>query len=125
MEGFNDLKAAPAGYDYWSPTNTGSKNPRPIFGDDRNVQVWSDRWLENASFFRISSISLAYNWKPNFLKGYVENVKISATAQNMITFTGCSGYDSDFNSNNVFLPGVDSSFYPSPKSWVFGVNIDF
>ena len=125
MEGFNDLKAAPAGYDYWSPTNTGSKNPRPIFGDDRNVQVWSDRWLENASFFRISSISLAYNWKPKFLKGYVENVKISATAQNMITFTGYSGYDSDFNSNNIFLPGVDSSFYPSPKSWVFGVNIDF
>lgn len=125
MEGFNDLKAAPAHYDYWTPTNTGSKNPRPIFGDNRNVQTWSDRWLENSSFFRISSISLAYNWKPKFLKGSVDNVKVSVTAQNMFTFTGYSGYDPDYNSNNIFLPGVDSSFYPSPKSWVFGVNIDF
>lgn len=125
MEGFNDLKAAPANYDYWSPTNTGSKNPRPIFGDNRNVQSWSDRWLENSSFFRISSISLAYNWKPQFLKGSVENVKVSVTAQNMFTFTSYSGYDPDYNSNNIFLPGVDSTFYPSPKSWVFGVNIDF
>ncbi len=125
MEGLNDCKSATAGYDYWSPTNTGSKNPRPIFGDERNNHQWSDRWLEDASFFRFSSISLAYNWKPKFLKGYVENVKVSVTCQNLITITKYKGFDPDFNSNSIFLPGVDMSYYPSPKSWVFGINIDF
>jgi len=125
LEGFNDCKGAYAGYDYWSPTNTDSKNPRPIYGDERNSHLWSDRWLENSSFFRFSSISLAYNWKPKFLKGYVDNVKISVTGQNLITITKYKGFDPDFNSNNIFLPGVDMSAYPSPKSWVFGVNIDF
>ncbi len=125
MEGFNDCKGAYAGYDYWSPTNTGSKNPRPIYGDERNSHLWSDRWLENSSFFRFSSISLSYNWSPKFLKGYVENVRLSVTGQNLITISKYKGFDPDYNSNNIFLPGVDMSNYPSPKSWVFGVNIDF
>lgn len=124
MNSLMDCKNAYAGYDYWTPTNTGSKNPRPIYGDNRNSYEYNDRWLEEASFFRLSSISIGYNWKPKFLKGYVENVRVSFTGQNLLTITGYDGYDPDFN-GSLFDPGFDNVYYPSPKSYIFGLNIDF
>ncbi len=124
MNTFADCKGAYAGYDYWSPTNTGSKNPRPIYGDLRNAYVYSDRWLEDSSFFRLSSVSLGFNWKPSWLKGYVDNIRVSFTAQNLLTITSYKGYDPDYNSD-LFEPGVDYVYYPSPKSYIFGINLNF
>ncbi len=119
-----DCKGAYAGYDYWSPTNTGSKNPRPIYGDMRNSYTYSDRWLEDSSFFRLSSVSIGWNWKPSWLKGYVDNIRLSFTAQNLLTITSYKGYDPDYNSS-LFEPGVDYIYYPSPKSYIFGLNLNF
>lgn len=119
-----DCKGAMAGYDYWRPDNTGAANPRPIYGDTRNSYNYIDRWLEDSSFFRISSMSVGYNWKPSFLSGYVDNIRLSFTAQNLITFTSYKGYDPDYNSS-LFEPGVDYIYYPSPKSYVFALNLSF
>lgn len=124
MSIFQDCAAAYAGYDYWTPTNTNSSNPRLIYGDSRNTPDYMDRWLESASFFRISTLSAAYNWKPEFLHGIVDNVRLSLTAQNLITLTSYKGYDPDFQ-GSLFEPGVDYSSYASPKSVIFSLNIKF
>lgn len=122
LEGLQDCNASIAGYQYWSLTNTKSKNPRPLYGDERNSYVYIDRWLEDASFLRISSMSVGYNWKPGFLKKYVENIRFSVAAQNLLTFTGYSGYDADFQ-GTLFEPGMDFCTYPSPKSFIFSLNV--
>lgn len=124
QEGFQDCNSAPEGYDYWRPDNTGSKNPRLLYGDLRNSYEYIDRWLENNSFFRISNISVGYNWKPEFLKKYVENIRIGIAAQNLITFTSYSGYDPDFQ-GTLFEPGMDFCTYPSPKSFIFSLDVQF
>ncbi len=122
---FQDCAQAPAGYDYWTPENAGSKNPRLIYGDGRNTLDYCDRWLDKGDFFRISSISLAYNWRrPAIFKNYVDNVRVSIAGQNLITFTPYKGYDPDFK-GSLFEPGVDYSSYPSPKSVIFSLNISF
>ncbi len=123
--GLQDCNNVFAGYDYWTPTNTGSKNPRPLYGDQRNSYTYNDRWIENSSFFRISSISVSYNWKPSFLSKWVDNIKLSVAGQNLVTFTGYKGgYDPDFQAS-LFEPGQDNCSYPSPRSVIFTVNVRF
>ena len=124
QDSFHDCNSALAGYDYWTPTNTGSKNPRLIYGDTRNSYEYIDRWLENGSFFKISSIAVGYNWKPEFMKKYIENIRVGVSAQNLITFTSYSGYDPDFQ-GTLFEPGMDFCTYPSPKSFIFSLNVRF
>lgn len=124
QESFHDCNSAMAGYDYWTPTNTGSKNPRLIYGDLRNSHEYIDRWIEDSSFFKISSIAVGYNWKPEFMKNYIENIRVGLSAQNLITFTSYSGYDPDFQ-GSLFEPGMDFCSYPSPKSFIFSLNVRF
>jgi len=122
---FQDCAQAPAGYDYWTPQNTGSRNPRLIYGDGRNTLDYSDRWLEKGDFFRISNISLGYNWqRPAIFKNMVENIRVSVAGQNLITITPYKGYDPDFQ-GSLFEPGVDYSSFPSPKSVIFSLNVIF
>lgn len=124
MEGLQDCNGLFAGYDYWTPTNTGSINPRPLYGDERNSYEYTDRWLEGNSFFRLSSISLAYNMQPKFLSRWIDNIQVSVAAQNLLTLTSYKGYDPDFQAS-LFEPGVDYCSYPSAKAFVFSLNLKF
>ncbi|MDR1557499.1 MAG: TonB-dependent receptor [Tannerellaceae bacterium] len=125
MQSFNDCNSAPVNYDYWTPTNKNSVNPRPLYGDMRNCFDYIDRWLEDGSFFRFNTISVAYNWKqPAFSKGIVDNIRVGVTAQNLLTITKYSSYDPDFR-GSLFEPGVDYSSYPSPRSFIFSLNLTF
>lgn len=124
MESFADCNSAPAGYDYWTPSNPNSSNPRLIYGDERNSYTYIDRWLEDASFFRLSTMSVGYTWKPVSLKKYIDQVHVGVTAQNLATITSYTGYDPDFQ-GTLFEPGMDYCTYPSPRSFIFSLNVQF
>lgn len=124
MEGFQDCNGAPKNYDYWRPDNKGAKNPRLLYGDERNVYTYIDRWLEDGSFFKISSISVGYTLKVPALQKYFESIHFTLTGQNLITFTKYSGYDPDFQ-GTLFEPGMDFCTYPSPRSVIFSINAKF
>jgi hypothetical protein len=50
-----------------------------------------------------------------------------ATANNLATITGYSGYDPDVTSRrgDPLTPGVDFAAYPRSRTIVFGVNLNF
>jgi len=56
---------------------------------------------------------------------HVSNLKLSANVQNVYTFTNYSGYNPEVANSNAMLQGVDSATYPSPRMFVFGLNLDF
>lgn len=124
QEGFQDCNSAPENYDYWRPDNTDAKNPRLLYGDERNVYTWIDRWLEDGSFFKISSLSVGYTLDIPSMKRYFDSIHFTLTGQNLFTFTKYSGYDPDFQ-GTLFEPGMDFCTYPSPRSFIFSVNIKF
>lgn len=126
QEGFQDCNSAPKNYDYWRPDNTGSKNPRLLYSDERNVYTYIDRWLEDGSFFKISSISAGYTLKVHNprVKKYLESVHFTVSGQNLFTITKYSGYDPDFQ-GSLFEPGMDFCTYPSPRSVIFSINAKF
>lgn len=77
----------------------------------------SDHYIQEASFVKIDNITLGYTWKDAFKEG--SNIRFYGSVQNVATFTDYDGLDPEITG------GIDNSFYPRPRSAVFGVNIDF
>lgn len=114
--------------DYWTPENTGAAYPRPIGStSNHNIEI-SDRYVEDGSYLRIQNVTIGYSLPQDLIgKIKLSRVRLYATAQNLHTFTDYSGYDpeiGDFNQNPL-LSGIDNGRYPSPRTYSFGVNVEF
>jgi len=89
-----------------------------------NNQFFSDYYIENASFLRLDNLNVSYNFG-KIIQQKV-NLRVSATAQNLFVITNYSGLDpeSQFNNNNIG-GGIDNNYYPRPRTFSLGVNLDF
>jgi hypothetical protein len=107
----------------WTPTNP--SNVYPKANTNRAVLV-SDRWVEDGSYLKLKTLSLAYNF-PNLGLKYVKNIKVYLTGQNLITWTNYRGYDPEvsFRGASTLEAGEDFGGYPQSKSFIFGVKLDF
>lgn len=80
------------------------------------TNLLSDHFIEDASFFRIDNITLGYNLK-QAIKGL--DIRLYGAVQNVAVFTNYSGLDPEI------YRGIDNSFYPRPRTYVFGLNVNF
>ena len=98
-------------------------------GDPHDNSLISSRYVENGSYLRIKSLSLAYNLPAQFLnKLKISRLKLYATAENLLTFTKYSGFDpevSAFGSSSNVAPGVDFGTYPQTRDIIFGLSVTF
>lgn len=85
---------------------------------------FSSRTIEDGSFLRLKTISLAYNLPSMWLsKIKVKSASVFVTGQNLHTWTKYSGMDPEVSvSNNILTPGFDYSAYPRERTLVFGVK---
>ena len=77
----------------------------------------SDYYIQNASFFRMDNINVGYNLGKVFKDR--ANMRLSANVQNAFVITKYTGLDPEING------GIDNNFYPRPRTFVLGVNLDF
>ena len=114
--------------DFWSPQNPNASLPRPIGSTSNpNIDI-SDRFVEKGDYARIQNVTLGYTMPSNFLSTLkMSRVRFYVSAQNLYTFTNYSGYDPEIGSfnQNVLLTGIDNGRYPSPRTFTFGVNLEF
>jgi TonB-linked SusC/RagA family outer membrane protein len=88
----------------------------------------SDRFVEDASYIRLKSITLSYKLDKSMLnKINVKTVKFYLTAYNLFTWTNYTGQDPEINlpGGDPFAVAVDFSRTPPAKSLTFGANISF
>ena len=87
----------------------------------------SDKWLEDADYFRCENISIAYTFPRSVMK--FADVRLSLSAQNLFTITGYKGIDpagASFSANNVDRDnGLDMGAYPNPRTITVGVRMNF
>lgn len=83
----------------------------------KNVQYWSDIFVEDASFVRMDNLTLGYNFKDIFSKG--SSLRIYGMAQNVFVITDYSGVDPEIFGN------IDNGFYQRPKIYSLGLNFNF
>ncbi len=109
--------------DRWTTSNTGSLMPRASYGDPNGNSLFSDRWVEDGSFLKLSQVTLSY-FLPS-IGGVFNGVTFYVTATNLLTLTNYSGYDPEFSyMNNPFYQGVDYGMMPGSQSFIVGVKLD-
>ncbi len=80
-----------------------------------NPQYWSDYYIQDASFFKMDNMTLGYNFGD--IIGGNTRLVVSFTVQNAFIITNYEGLDPEI----AF--GIDNNFYPRPRSFVLGVNL--
>lgn len=106
--------------DSWTETNPSNNVPR-ITSAPFSSELDS-RYIEDASFLRVRTITLGYTVNKAFLtarKLPPLRFRLFATAQNILTLTGYKGYDPEVSK------GIDLGTFPMPRTFLFGVNISY
>lgn len=111
----------------WHGEGTSDKLPRLTGGTNTNWQYVSDIYMENGSYLRMQNITFGYDFKHLFPKIPLTQARLFLTAQNLFTITGYSGMDPEvgYGDSKSWVSGIDLGFYPSPKTYLVGVNLKF
>ena len=96
--------------------------PKATYNDPMGNSRFSDRWIEDGSYLRLRSLSLAYNLPVN--GKFVKYTNIYASANNLLTFTKYMGYDPEFSAGtSLFAQGIDTGLDPLYRTFTMGVRI--
>lgn len=134
LEPIDPDKVYPSGqYWYDDVTNVRVSNPEAVIPrasiqDPNDNDRISDRYVEDGSYIRLKNITLGYTFPSKLIKKFgINNLRLYANIQNLLTITGYDGYDPEIGastqSTNVY--GLDYGRYPSPTVYSFGLNVSF
>ncbi|WP_310393784.1 TonB-dependent receptor [Hymenobacter sp.] len=100
--------------------------PRALQGDQRNA-LPSTRWLEDGSYLRLKNVTLGYRIPKSISqRAYIQNLRVYATAQNLLTLTKYKGLDPEVNFlSNPLESGIDYGTFPQARTVMLGVNFGF
>lgn len=108
----------------WHGPGSSNKMPR-VTEDNRNWTQFSDLYIHDGDFLRISTITLGYDFSNLVKKNYLSKVRVYASVLNAFTFTNYNGMDPEVGYNEGFSSGVDLGYYPRPRTVMVGANIRF
>lgn len=116
MDGSGTSAAHKDMLDRWTPENRNTNIPRAFKGEklQRFGIGLTDFVLLNASYFRCSALTLAYNFPSKLINPVCSNLRIYATANNLFTVTKYKGFDPESGES-----------YPTARMFTFGVNVAF
>ena len=115
-------------YSYWHGEGTSNKLPRLVPGTNYNYMNNSDIFIEDASFFRIQTLTLGYDFKRLWKNAPFEKCRLYVQAQNPFCFTNYKGMDPEVGSSSGFdswTKGIDLGFYPQARTILVGLNLNF
>jgi iron complex outermembrane receptor protein len=76
----------------------------------------SDHYVTDASFIKIDNIVFGLSF-PEFVRK--SSLRVFGSVQNVATFSDYKGLDPEISG------GIDNNFYPRPRTFTFGFNLDF
>ena len=98
--------------------------PRAVYGDPMGNSRFSDRWIEDGSFFKLKTMTLAYQVPIKEGFPILRGLEVYATGNNLFTVTKYLGYDPESNfSQNPLYYGIDTGATPQAASVLFGLRI--
>ena len=86
--------------------------------------LFSDFYVEDASYLRIQNIQLGYTFNTDNSKG-IDKFRLYTSVNNAYTFTKYTGYDPSASTGEPIGGGIDQGFYPVPRTYMLGVNLKF
>ena len=111
--------------DRWTTTNTNTDVKAAY--QDPAITI-SDRFIEDATYYRLKNVSLGYTIPSKIVKkANIKSLRIYVSAQNALTWTNYSGYDPEvsLNGQSLINKGIDQGVYPNNKSYQLGLSLSF
>ncbi|MBR6978454.1 MAG: TonB-dependent receptor [Prevotella sp.] len=109
----------------WRAEGDQTDIPRALYGMGYNY-LGSDRFVENASFIRLKTLSLSYNLPKKWLKNWgVSKLNVFATAYDLFTWTKYKGQDPEVSMPSATSLVRDNATTPVSRRFAIGVNLDF
>ena len=98
-------------------TNINSENTRLTIGGTAQTETSSQLWLHNGNYLKLKNLTIGYTFPTKWMqKLYVQNLRIYATGENLLTITKFKGLDPEMAAGNGYLP---------IRQYAFGINVTF
>ncbi len=110
----------------WRGEGTSTEFPRLSYSDlNQNWGTVSDFYVEDGSYMRCKLLTLGYTLPKSFMKDY--KLRFYVSAQNLFTITNYTGMDPEapFADGGCLEVGINKVQYPTPKTFLFGVDFSF
>jgi hypothetical protein len=127
---FSQLITHRNGLDRWTPSNPNAEFAK--IGDTNRLSPLSSQFVQDASYVKLRNLSLAYRVPSSIIP--FARVRLSVSAQNLLTFTKYKGYDPEISSTSDnhssrgvsdANSGMDWFAYPNPRSFSFGITLEY
>ena len=82
------------------------------------------QWLYDASYFTIKNITLGYTL-PMKRINYLKSMRLYGSVQQAFVFTKYPGNNPEVSAAGGINSGADATTYPVPRTFTFGVNLNF
>ncbi len=111
----------------WYGEGTSNRLPRLTNGGHTNWQYISDIYVEDADYVKIQNVTFGYDFKQLSKKLPFSQARLYVAVNNLYTFTNYSGMDPEigYGGDKSWASGVDLGFYPSPRTFLIGINIKY
>ena len=111
----------------WSGEGTSNRLPLWTTCADRNWSNISDIYIENGDFFKVSNVTFGYDFSRLMRSNLISKARLYFSAQNLLTITKYSGMDPEigYGFDEDWVSGIDLGYYPSARTFLVGVNIQF
>ena len=110
---------------YVDEQNAGATTANPY----ASSLVLTDKYVEDASFLRLSSINIGYSLPSRWInKAHISTLRVFFSASNLFVATKYSGLDPEVDTRSKVNPlaiGVDYSAFPKSRGFNFGINLSF
>ncbi|UXX79855.1 TonB-dependent receptor [Reichenbachiella carrageenanivorans] len=108
----------------WTPESPSDTQPLPFVQNNFNNMPFSDRVIEDASYIRLKNISLGYKFRT---KNGATSGRVYVSMSDVYTWTSYKGYNPDVSltGSNALSMGHDYGVYPLPRTYTFGLNLNF
>lgn len=121
----SDLNKLSYTLDRWTGEGTSNTVPKVTTAATSNG-VFSDYFVEDASFIRLQTVQLGYSLNSKFLeKLKIQKIRMYAMANNLVTLTKYRGFDPAASSGDPIGGGIDYGFYPQARTLILGLNVNF
>ena len=110
----------------WRKEGDITEIPRAVYGGSSAYNyLGSDRYVEDASYVRLSYLQLSYSFEPEMLKKVgIKNLNLYLSADNLCFWTKYSGLDPEVSSSGDGV-AYDNTKTPRPRSYTFSLSVGF
>lgn len=107
----------------WTNEGQVTDVPKATFADPMGNSRFSDRWIEDASYLKLKSLTLSYKLPIN--NTFIQGITVWGQANNLFTVTKYLGTDPEFSmGNSVLEQGIDRGLLSLGRSFHLGVKIN-